>query len=538
MQRVFKDQNWQLYQQIINTAFDAIINIDESGNILEWNKSAEKTFGWAKEEVLGKPLLQTIIPQRYRKSFEHRLEHFRKNGESPDLNKIIEITAMNRQEKELTMELVITAVKIDTTVILSGFMRDISERKRAQEQFRQVVESAPYAMVMSNKDGKIELVNKAAELLFGYDRNELLGMNVEVLMPPQIRGQHTKDREKFNKAPQTRSLEAKRNLFGLRKDGKEIPVEIGLSPIETVDGTFTLASIIDIQERKLLEEKSFNFSQQLEKRVEERTKALIRQRHAVLNIMEDLKKTKEDVENAERKLRQQTAELTRSNEELEQFAYVASHDLQEPIRKIVGFSQLFEKKFAGQIDATSKEYIGFVVDGAKRMQALIQDLLQFSRVGRSELKLEPCDLNEVVKEAIDNLQATIEENKAKIIWSGLPTLSVHRIQMVQLFQNLIGNGVKYRREADPEIHIGADLKDRTWEFSVKDNGIGIESEFYDRLFVIFQRLHPKNKYSGTGIGLAVCKKIVQRHGGQIWVESIPGKGSIFKFTLPLTANKN
>ncbi len=227
-----------------------------------------------------------------------------------------------------------------------------------------------------------------------------------------------------------------------------------------------------------------------------------------------------------------TEALKRSNQDLEQFAYVASHDLQEPIRKIVGFSQLFAKEFEGKMDKNAEEYMTYIVDGGKRMQILIQDLLQFSRVSSGKLTLEMSDFNDIVQEALQNLETVIADNKAEIHVTELPTLAVHRVQIVQLFQNLIGNAIKYRSEKIPVVDISVQKQDGHWVFIIKDNGIGISEEFYEKIFVIFQRLHGRSsKYSGTGIGLAICKRTVERHGGRIWVESTLGQGTSFKFTL-------
>jgi len=263
-------------------------------------------------------------------------------------------------------------------------------------------------------------------------------------------------------------------------------------------------------------------------------------RHELKNLLKEevaqRKKTEEALRTArdelEIRVQERTLELKRSNEELEQFAYVASHDLQEPIRKIVGFSQIFASKFEGQIDTKSKEHLNYVIDGAKRMQALIQDLLLYSRIGQNELILEVLDLNGVVKEAVGNLELIIKETNAEIICHPLPSLSAHKSFIVQIFQNLISNSIKYRSDKAPRVEIAAQQKENQWEFTIQDNGIGIEFQYANKLFVIFQRLHPKGRYPGTGIGLAVCKRMVEMHKGKIWIEPHTGAGAVFKFTLP------
>ncbi|WP_299486495.1 ATP-binding protein [Acaryochloris sp. IP29b_bin.137] len=225
-------------------------------------------------------------------------------------------------------------------------------------------------------------------------------------------------------------------------------------------------------------------------------------------------------------------ELERSNQELEQFAYVASHDLQEPLRMVISFTQLLSQQYAGQLDEQADQIIEFAVDGATRMQQLIQDLLSYSRVGTQAKVSEQVDCNQVVKTAIANLQISIQESGATLNQSPLPTLMTHPQQLTQLFQNLIGNAIKYRGDRRPVIEIGCQEQDQDYRFWVKDNGIGIEQQHADRVFMVFQRLHTRKEYAGTGIGLAICKKIIDQQGGKIWVESVVGEGSTFIFTLP------
>ena len=367
------------------------------------------------------------------------------------------------------------------TVVVAGVLirRALKRRRRAEEMFRGAFHASPSGLLVVDRDGKIVRVNREIERLFGYTREELLGQPIERVVPERTRDGHPALRDGYFGNPQARAMGAGRDLFGRRKDGREVPVEIGLNPLETDAGLFVLASVVDITERKRAEE-----------------------------------------------------ELKRSNEELERFAYVASHDLQEPLRMVESYVQLLSKRYKGKLDADADEFVGFALDGAVRMQRLIEDLLAFSRVGTRDAALVPTDVTEVVDRALRSLKLRIEETGASVTREALPTVSADAGQLEQVFLNLIGNALKFRRAEPPHVHVAARAKDGRWIFSVRDNGIGIAPQDFDRIFVIFQRLHDRSEYAGTGIGLAICKKIVERHGGRIWVESDPGRGSTFCFTLP------
>jgi chemotaxis family two-component system sensor kinase Cph1 len=233
-------------------------------------------------------------------------------------------------------------------------------------------------------------------------------------------------------------------------------------------------------------------------------------------------------------LARRTEELANSNQELEQFAYVASHDLQEPLRMVASYTQLLARRYKDKLDQDANEFINFAVDGATRMQALIIDLLTMSRIGTHGKPIESCESSVAFERATSNLRLAIDESGAVVTRDAMPKLTADVSQLTQLFQNLIGNAIKFRGETSPTVHVGAEKKSGEWLFSVRDNGIGIAPDFFDRIFIIFQRLHGKHEYPGTGIGLSVCKKIVDRHGGKIWIESEPGKGTVFYFTLPVS----
>jgi light-regulated signal transduction histidine kinase (bacteriophytochrome) len=234
---------------------------------------------------------------------------------------------------------------------------------------------------------------------------------------------------------------------------------------------------------------------------------------------------------AEDKLRGALAELERSNNDLEHFASIASHDLQEPLRMVASYTQLLAERYEGQLDEKAKKYITYAVDGAIRMQQLVNDLLAYSRISTRGKPIENTDSHSILGEVISNLSAMIEEGKAIVTNDELPMVRADASQLVQLFQNLLVNAIKFRGKDFPRVHVSARDEGRKWVFSVRDNGIGIDQQYADRIFVIFQRLHTRQEYSGTGIGLAVCKRIVERHGGKIWFESEPGKGSTFFFSV-------
>jgi light-regulated signal transduction histidine kinase (bacteriophytochrome) len=238
---------------------------------------------------------------------------------------------------------------------------------------------------------------------------------------------------------------------------------------------------------------------------------------------------------AELRLEERARDLARSNADLEQFAYVASHDLQEPLRMVASYVQLIERRYNAKLDDSAREFIAFAVEGVTRMRCLIEDLLAYSRVGTRGRAPAPLDVGKVVATAQKNLERAIADSAAEITQDPLPQEVVaDEGQLIQVFQNLIGNAVKFRRDEIPRVHIGARREGPDWVFSVRDNGIGIEREYFDRIFVIFQRLNPREIYPGTGIGLAITKKIIERHGGRIWVESTPGVGSTISFTIPVT----
>ena len=282
----------------------------------------------------------------------------------------------------------------------------------------------------------------------------------------------------------------------------------------------------EIRQRKEAQEALQEAHDELEERVKERTADF---QEANTQLKQELVERKR----IEKALAEQADALARSNAELEQFAYVASHDLREPLRKIKSYTELLERRYKGKLDARADKYIAYAVDGATRMQALITALLTYSRMGKEGVALEPTNIDTIVKQVLDDLELVIRETNARITVNSLPTLMADPSQLRHLLQNLIENAIKFQGQESPQIEISAERKENEWRFAVRDNGIGIEPQYAERIFRIFQRLHTRTEYSGTGIGLAICKKIVERHGGRIWVESQIHQGSTFYFTIPI-----
>ncbi len=369
--------------------------------------------------------------------------------------------------------------------------------RKAEQKFRSLLEAAPDAMVMCRPDGEIVMVNPQAEVLFDRSREQLLSANIRTLVPGwSFRFRHNLGDDSGGSRAQ--AVERGLELHAVRRGGTSFPVEISFSPLDTEDGVVITTAIRDITDRKIAEQQVRQLNTNLEDRVLERTEALLR-----------------------------------SNEELQQFAYVASHDLQEPLRNVSVFAQLLAKRYQASLHGDANQIINFIVESAGRMEKLIHDLLDFSRLdARGAESFHRIRSGDALKDAIRNLQSIIEENEAVVTYGSLPEVIGDSIQVTRLFQNLLLNSIKYRCDEAPRIHIAAEAAGNDWVFSVRDNGIGIDPQYSEKVFGIFKCLNPRAKASGTGMGLAICRKIVARHEGRIWVESALGKGAKFFFTLP------
>jgi PAS domain S-box-containing protein len=348
-----------------------------------------------------------------------------------------------------------------------------------------IVDSSDDAIVSKDRAGIIMSWNKGAERLFGFTAAEAIGRSITIVIPPERLHEETDIQQRLSRDERIERMETVR----ITKNGVPLHVSLTISPVKDADGRIIGASKIahDITARVAQE------------------KALIAANEA----------------------------LKRANADLEQFAYSASHDLQEPLRMVATYSEMLKRRFSGQLGEEGAEYIGYTVEGAMRMERLLKGLRIYTQVSTGEFRPEePVDAGDVLRRTLGNLQVAIQEAGAEVTSGPLPRVLIQEFQLEQVFQNLIGNALRYRGGRQPQIRVAANEGETEWLFSVKDNGIGIESKFKEHIFGIFKRLHSANEYPGTGMGLAICQRVVERAGGRIWVESESGRGSTFYFTLP------
>jgi PAS domain S-box-containing protein len=480
------------YRGLLEAAPDAMVVMNQNGAIVLLNLQAEKQFGYSRSQLMGQQV-KCIIPEGFA---ERLLADGRRSVEEALAQQIgtgIELIGHRQDGTTFPIEIMLSPLESEGGILVTIAIRDISVRKAAEQHLAQMegryqglLEAAPDAMVVVNHSGAIVLLNLQSEQQFGYSRDELIGRPVRQIIPEGFAERLLADGLRSVEEALSQQIGTGIELTGRRKNGSTFPIEIMLSPLDSPDGMLVTAAIRDVSVRH----------------------------------------------KAEAHLLRMVSELNRSNEELRQFAYVASHDLQEPLRMVASFTQLLATRYQGKLDADADEFIAFAVDGANRMQRLIQDLLAYSRVSTTGTQLLETSSEDALCEALVNLRGAIEESGAVVTHDPLPAVCADETQLIQLFQNLIGNAIKYHGLAAPRVHIVAGRTGRSsWRFSVQDNGLGIEAQYFDRIFGVFQRLHTRSEFSGTGIGLAICKKIVERHGGRISVESEPGKGSTFHFVL-------
>lgn len=478
------------FRRLIEHGTDGIVVLDALGTMLHYSPSFKRILGYEEWENIGKSVFDLVHPD----DVPAAVNKFAGLLPTPGSTDVVEVRARHKTGSWRLLEVFGANYLHDPAVggiVLN--LRDITELEEAEEtlrqsekRFRTLIEYSSDVITITTKDGTIQYESPSVERVMGYKPEELIGKNVYEFLHPDDQ------------------LNASQGLEDFLSDPGAVVTTIQRSRHK--DGSWRT---IEVASTNLLEDPVIQ---------------------GIIANSRDITGRKE----AEESLARYAAELTRSNAELEQFAFVASHDLKEPLRMVRVYVQLLAKRYAGKLDADADEFIDYAVDGAGRMHALIEGLLAYSRVGAPDTKFEPVNLEAALDQAIANLQMAVDENEAQISHDPLPTVMGDESQLRQLFQNLISDAIRFRAEEPPQIRISVEQKDQEWLFSVQDNGIGFEQEYGERIFVIFKRLHVKEKYPGTGIGLTLCRKIVECHGGQMWAESELGQGATFYFTIPVS----
>jgi PAS domain S-box-containing protein len=484
------------FRTVVDSANEGILVYDRDLNIVSVNQTAGRIIGLPLDEIIGSPGFTSLLPCVHADGTPvdpaDRPTRLTVRSGKPLTNHIV---GVRRRDGVLAWLSVNTgflrrAGASDWYGIVSTIgditaQRDAEAALRESEtRFRQTFELAASG-IAHVAGGRFLRANRALCEILGYAESELIGRTVKSISHPADRDITDEQRARIVSGDIESARWEKRYL---RKDGSTVWVDLAIALVRDAHGvpTHEIAIFDDITERK----------------------------------------------DAEAALHAAHQELQRSNAELEQFAYVASHDLQEPLRMVSSYTQLVQRRYEAKLDKDAHEFMNYVVDGAARMKQLIEDLLAYSRVGTRGKEFRLVEVEAPLRKAVSNLKSAMEEASAAVTWDPLPAVEADDSQLAQLFQNLIGNALKFRSASVPRIHVSAKEAQDEWAFAVADNGIGIEPQYYERIFMVFQRLHNKAEYPGTGIGLAICKKVVERHGGRIWVDSKPGEGSTFRFTLP------
>ena len=500
--------------KLLEAAPDGIVVINRLGQIVLSNLQTEKMFGYRREELLGQPV-EILVPERFRRDHIRQRNDFFFMPRSRPMGSGLELFGRHKSGHEFPIEISLGLIETDDGLLVSGTIRDVAERRekvaqlrKAEARYRTLVEEIPAVTFLAALDeGLNELyVSPQIEKLLGFSQKEWL--EDPVLWYKQL---HPDDRERWHIefARTCATAKAFRSIYRfLARDGHVVWVHGEAKVFRDDDGRplFLQGVAFDITGMKRAEEELKALNQTLEERVAERTAE------------------------AEERAR----ELARSNDALEDFAGVTAHELKEPLRAMKSFSQLLARRYRGKLDNQADEYIDRVVNAGSRMEGLISALLDYARVGRQG-RFTQVDCGQVFAAVCELLEAALHDSGASVTTEGIESVQVQAVEteLVLLFKNLLGNALKFRADRPTQVHLRAQQQDGDWIFSVRDNGIGIAPEYLGRLFRVGERLNSRTLYPGHGIGLATCKKIVERHGGRIWIESQPDQGSTFFFTLPV-----